>query len=224
MVAPVIDNDERADKPLQLGESSAGEPRVALLDGIPVGRHEALDGRLRIDDPETRPRRFAWRRHHGSLMASLVVDERPGGQATRSMSPSMYGRSCALIRRRGLMIRRRWCPWIDYPSTLIHRAVAHLFKATSRPRHKLERLSSRWQTPASSSTASSARWHGWSTGWPGTTTPSFWSARATTPARSACQPTSTSLTLPSLSKRSSTRFAARRCRDDCSLPVSRPTR
>ena len=129
MVAPVIDNGERADKPLRLGESSAGEPRVALLDGMPVGRHEALDGRLRIDDPEDWASTIrVGDRHHGTLMASLVVHG-DLGDAGDALDEPVYVRP---------ILRPDQAAWFDNPPEmlpvdrlpvdLIHRAVARLFE------------------------------------------------------------------------------------------------
>ncbi len=129
MVAPVVDNGEHADRPVQLGESPAGEPRVALLDGMPVARHEALDGWLRIDDPED------WSstvrvgdRHHGTLMASLVVHG-DLGDAGDALGEPVYVRP---------ILRPDSAAWFDgppemvpadrLPVDLIHRAVARLFE------------------------------------------------------------------------------------------------
>lgn len=51
------------------------EPRLALLDGLPVERHELLIDRIAVDDPEqwaaTLP---VARRRHGTAMASLIVN------------------------------------------------------------------------------------------------------------------------------------------------------
>ncbi len=65
--------EEIATAPLDL-EGENLEPRVALLDGLPVENHSRLQGRLIVDDPE------AWAmdsavhdRKHGTAMASLVV-------------------------------------------------------------------------------------------------------------------------------------------------------
>ncbi len=55
-------------------EAGAGEPRVAVLDGVPMGGHALLRDRILLDDPED------WealspveRRRHGTGMASVVV-------------------------------------------------------------------------------------------------------------------------------------------------------
>lgn len=52
----------------------AGLPRVALLDGAPLANHEALSGRLVIDDPDDHESRYtAAQRSHGTAMASLIL-------------------------------------------------------------------------------------------------------------------------------------------------------
>lgn len=51
-----------------------GEPRVALLDGLPFANHDALRGRLLIDDPDGIGEDYPIAaRHHGTAMASLIV-------------------------------------------------------------------------------------------------------------------------------------------------------
>lgn len=51
-----------------------GLPRIALLDGLPLGNHVALSGRLLIDDPDAVSSDYAVSsRHHGTAMASLII-------------------------------------------------------------------------------------------------------------------------------------------------------
>jgi len=51
-----------------------GPPRVALLDGLPLANHAALQGRLVIDDPDDRAANYAnGQQGHGSAMASLIA-------------------------------------------------------------------------------------------------------------------------------------------------------
>lgn len=53
---------------------ASGPPRVALLDGVPLANHVALDGRLVIDDPDDRTARYGTtQRRHGTAMASLIA-------------------------------------------------------------------------------------------------------------------------------------------------------
>jgi hypothetical protein len=59
---------ERAGPPVD------GEPVAALLDGVPLQRHELLDRRLSIDDPESlEDMAVLPRRIHGTAMASLIL-------------------------------------------------------------------------------------------------------------------------------------------------------
>jgi hypothetical protein len=52
----------------------SGRPRVALLDGMPLANHAALDGRLVIDDADDRGIRYlASQRCHGTAMSSIIA-------------------------------------------------------------------------------------------------------------------------------------------------------
>lgn len=51
-----------------------GEPKVALLDGLPLANHDFLKDRLRIDDPNSLSPNYLPRRcRHGTAMASLII-------------------------------------------------------------------------------------------------------------------------------------------------------
>ncbi len=51
-----------------------GLPRIALLDGLPFQNHDALTGRLAIDDPDGVDQNYpVSARNHGTAMASLIV-------------------------------------------------------------------------------------------------------------------------------------------------------
>lgn len=50
------------------------KPRIALLDGVPFQNHDALTGRLNIDDPEDLESSYPLAaRSHGTAMASLII-------------------------------------------------------------------------------------------------------------------------------------------------------
>ncbi|MCX7444175.1 S8 family peptidase [Corynebacterium sp. P7003] len=54
--------------------SASGLPRVALLDGLPFVNHDALAGRLIVDDPDDFCEDYPLtRRYHGTAMASLII-------------------------------------------------------------------------------------------------------------------------------------------------------
>ena len=60
------DNDGSADLP-------KGDPVVALLDGLPLDRHQVLDGRLLLDDPDDYTSNYqVHERKHGTAMASVI--------------------------------------------------------------------------------------------------------------------------------------------------------
>lgn len=59
---------------LPSGERLDGLPRVALLDGLPFTNHDALAGRLLIDDPDGVGDNYPLSaRNHGTAMASLIL-------------------------------------------------------------------------------------------------------------------------------------------------------
>ncbi|WP_300613546.1 S8 family peptidase [Trebonia sp.] len=56
------------------GERVDGLPRIALLDGLPLANHDALAGRLAIDDPDGLAEDYpVYSRNHGTAMASLII-------------------------------------------------------------------------------------------------------------------------------------------------------
>lgn len=57
------------------GTGALGQPRIALLDGLPLSNHAVLDQRLVIDDPQGWEQGYqAGERIHGTEMASLIVN------------------------------------------------------------------------------------------------------------------------------------------------------
>lgn len=56
------------------GERVDGLPRIALMDGLPFANHDALTGRLLVDDPDGLGENYPLSsRHHGTAMASLII-------------------------------------------------------------------------------------------------------------------------------------------------------
>lgn len=131
MAAPGEDDSERAAGPDRLGAAPTGRSRIAILDGLPVAAHEALDGRVRIDDPD------AWgdtvpsaSRNHGTLMASLVVHG-DLGEPSDPLHEPVYLRP---------ILRPDAPAWVTsapeilpsdrLPVDLVHEVVAHLFEGS----------------------------------------------------------------------------------------------
>ena len=60
--------------PASPGERIDGLPRIALLDGLPFPNHDALAGRLLVDDPDGLGENYpVSSRNHGTAMASLII-------------------------------------------------------------------------------------------------------------------------------------------------------
>jgi hypothetical protein len=66
--------DPVAEVRLPVGERIGGLPRIALLDGLPFPNHDAIAGRLLIDDPDGVAEHYpVSSRRHGTAMASLII-------------------------------------------------------------------------------------------------------------------------------------------------------
>lgn len=66
--------DPVAEVRIPSGERLDGLPRIALLDGLPFASHDALAGRLVIDDPDGLGENYPLSsRNHGTAMASLII-------------------------------------------------------------------------------------------------------------------------------------------------------
>lgn len=110
----------------------AGDPVVALFDGVPLANHSFLAGRLIIDDPDSWEADYAAsERVHGTSMASLIVH----GDLNQPQPPLS----------RPIYVRPIMKPlnWLDTPRPegipenclavdLIHRAVKRLFEGEQR--------------------------------------------------------------------------------------------
>lgn len=104
------------------------EPRLALLDGLPVERHELLAGRLVVDDPE------GWsatvpveRRRHGTMMASLLLHGDLGATESPLQEP-IYMRPILRPGPDWVQDAPEELPRDRVPVDLIHSAVARLFE------------------------------------------------------------------------------------------------
>lgn len=66
--------DPVAEARLPPAERVDGRPRIALLDGLPLPNHDALTGRMMVDDPDGLGEDYpVSARHHGTAMASLII-------------------------------------------------------------------------------------------------------------------------------------------------------
>lgn len=103
-----------------------GQPRVALLDGVPLANHAALGGRLVIDDPDDRTARYSTsQRSHGTAMASLIVhgDLSQPGPAPRQ---PIYVRP--ILEPHDQFPRQEIVPRDELLVDLVHRAFHRMFE------------------------------------------------------------------------------------------------
>lgn len=107
-----------------------GDPAVAILDGLPLTNHAALQGRLVVDDPDNLAAAYQAGEHrHGTAMASLVMHaEYDSNEA--SLGTKIYVRPVMAPGRPDTNNRR----WETFPPNelavdLIHRAVRRMFEA-----------------------------------------------------------------------------------------------
>ena len=134
-----VDSDERAEisgpVAVEARPLPAGEPRVALLDGVPLAGHELLAGRLAIDDPAglgaLTP---AARRLHGTAMASIVVHGDLNAPDTAHTRPLYVRPLVAAQAPDWVRDAREELPRDRLAVDLIHEAVARLFEGEEAAR------------------------------------------------------------------------------------------
>ena len=101
-----------------------GSPIAALFDGLPLGNHSALDGRLHIDDPDGFSSGYQpSERRHGTAMASLIAHGELDSGEPALRSP-IYVRPVMRPGNPDLNgLRWETLPPDELPVDLIHRAV-----------------------------------------------------------------------------------------------------
>lgn len=129
--APPMQQDDDAGENLSErdydGSTPTRDPRIALLDGLPVENHVLLRDRLVVDDPD------GWaaitpveNREHGTAMASLILHGDLGSTGS-PISEHLYLRP--IIRRQApAWVRdpRELIPIDELPVELVHRAVVRM--------------------------------------------------------------------------------------------------
>jgi hypothetical protein len=106
----------------------AGEPIVALLDGLPLQQHQRLAGRLRLDDPDGWEARYTVAdRVHGTAMASLILHGDLGNPQDPPIRP-LYVRPILQPVAGADGRTREGIPEGELPVDLLHRAITRLFR------------------------------------------------------------------------------------------------
>jgi hypothetical protein len=117
-------NDSPPEEP-----TSAGQPVVALFDGLPLQGHLKLAGRLIVDDPDDFEERYpANERRHGTSMASLILHgDLAGGEVV--LARPLYVRPILQPDSRDWRRpRQETVPEDTLVVDLLHRAVRRLFE------------------------------------------------------------------------------------------------
>lgn len=132
MVSPsramVVETSDPVEEGLEFDSSTiaTAPPRIALLDGVPLASHAALNGRLVIDDPDDRTSKYgAAQRRHGTAMASLIAhgDLAAPGSA---LSQPIYVRP--IFEPHHVMTRSETVPSDELLVDLIHRCFHRIFE------------------------------------------------------------------------------------------------
>ena len=112
-----------------MSELPSGNPKAALLDGMPLGNHAALEDRLSIDDPEGRSTQYLTaQRGHGTAMASVIVH----GDLNEPQSPIS-----APLYVQPILVPHDYFPDAEEPRRdrlfvdVVHTAFARMFKGKS---------------------------------------------------------------------------------------------
>jgi hypothetical protein len=102
-----------------------GPPIVALLDGLPLENHVALQGRLVLDDPDGHAALYeATQQQHGTAMASLLIHGDLNGVGTALLNP-VYVRP---ILQFDALANRELSPPRKLLIDVVHRAVRRIFE------------------------------------------------------------------------------------------------
>jgi len=107
-----------------------GDPVVAILDGVPLTNHAALQGRLVVDDPDNLAANYQAGEHrHGTAMASLIAHAEYDGNLP-ALGSKVYVRPVMAPGRPDHNNRRLdTFPPNELAVDLIHRAVRRMFEA-----------------------------------------------------------------------------------------------
>lgn len=125
MAVPTFDPEAGA--PLAFDPAAPeGPPRIALLDGVPMANHVALEGRLIVDDPDDHESRYGLaQRRHASAMASLIVHGDLADPGAATPHP-IYLRP--IFEPHAFATRLEVAPPDVLLVDLIHRAVRRMFE------------------------------------------------------------------------------------------------
>jgi hypothetical protein len=129
MAAVVPEDDRQQDESPPLDSAPAGQPIVALFDGLPLQGHKRLEGRLIVDDPDDLEAGYpANERRHGTSMASLIIYGDIAKGETALTTPLYVRPILQPDARDWRRPREETVPENTLIVDLLHRAVRRLFE------------------------------------------------------------------------------------------------
>lgn len=112
----------------KLTRQTEGTPVVALLDGMPLTRHDLLNGRIVVDDPDEYEESYqAKERNHGTVMASLICHGDLNSQTEEPIERPIYVRPIMRPGRRFGNDGVEAIPDKVLPVDVVHRAIIRMF-------------------------------------------------------------------------------------------------
>lgn len=119
-----------------------GEPKVALLDGMPLENHILLQGRLIVDDPDNFCDNYpVMNREHGTSMASLIIYGDLNAPNHSSLNSKLYIRPIMKSRGETAYQTVEGIPDDQLLVDLIHRAVIGIISNPNTSSIKIINLS-----------------------------------------------------------------------------------
>lgn len=107
-------------------------PVVAILDGLPFQRHQCLDNRITLDDPDNFAGAYqAGEEKHGTAMASLVIHGELDDANAPALKSKVYVRPVMMPDRTHVMpnqVAAESIPSNELIVDFIHRAVKDIFE------------------------------------------------------------------------------------------------
>jgi len=127
---PLSDTDVPVQMITPPSDLPSGNPRLAILDGLPLSKHALLDGRLQEDDPENWSSDYPpAARQHGTAMASIAIHGDWTSPDTPLSTP-VYIRP-VMKPHDTVDGQEEALPEDELDVDLLHRAILRLFQPTS---------------------------------------------------------------------------------------------
>ncbi|MGD8717467.1 MAG: S8 family peptidase [Candidatus Zixiibacteriota bacterium] len=125
---PIVDEETNGETFVVNERYPEGEPEIALLDGLPLGTHEALDQRLIIDDPDGWGENYPpHERFHGTAMASLIIHGDFADGSDEPLEKPLYVRP--IMKAEGFgNFTQEVIPEGELPVDIVYRSIKRMYE------------------------------------------------------------------------------------------------